>query len=226
MPFLLHTRNRPHEMTSSIKTDRKGGIFTTQTDSLCASCYLNNQMKSRERHSSLLCFLRRFGIWTWSLGNTKTQSSLEKIFERFLWFPCLFLSSSFALVLPVRLVAFVDIPALNCTTGRRWVWISAWKEPVKLHPWKRALNQPKMSYYQPQCKHLGGANVVCFTAKVFPIHVGVIGRYICLMLSTSHVSKSLLGVQYAQHKTECMCLSKVHWQHQERWLPLILMLRA
>lgn len=77
-------------MTSSLKTDRKGGIFTTQTDSLCASCYLNNQMKSRERHSSLLCFLRRFGIWTWSLWSTKTESSLEKIFERFLWFTCLF----------------------------------------------------------------------------------------------------------------------------------------
>lgn len=93
MPFLLHTRNRPHEMTSSIKTDRKGGIFTTQTDSLCTSCYLNNQMKSRERHSSLLCFLRRFGIWTWSLWSTKTESSLAKIFEQFLWFTCLFCHS-------------------------------------------------------------------------------------------------------------------------------------
>lgn len=146
MSFLLHTRNRPHEMTSSIKTDRKGGIFTTPSDSLCASCYLNNQIKSGERHSSLLCFLRRFSIWTWSLWSTKTESSLEKIFEQFLWF-----TSFFAIVTCSGSIGVTScFWRYSCSElhnqETRWVWISAWKEPVKLHPSKRALNRPKMCY--------------------------------------------------------------------------------
>lgn len=152
MPFLLHIRNRPHEMISSIKADRKGGVFTTQTDSLCASWYLHNQMKSGVRRSSLLGFLRRFGIWIWSLWSTKTERSLWKISERFLWFSALFFFLS-TFVLPAGLiftlkllVAFVDIPAPNCATSRRWVWILAWL-------WSDGKNQGSFIHEKELCSN-------------------------------------------------------------------------
>lgn len=206
MPLLFHSRNRPHEMASTVKTDRKDPIFTPQPDSLSASCYLYNHIRSTGDSQACSAPSEEFGPGACEILKLNRFCPtpvccvffvFSAVFTR--WDVIADGGASSPCAWLIFLVACVGIPAplpveggsgfVSGESGDVWVELMLFRCCVCLYVY------------------------VCRLLWV-------------LVFGSSHVSSDFWKYNMVLNKAECICLSTVHWRHEGKWLPLILMLRA